>query len=136
MRFEVPQFIDIEDKIFGPLTWRQFIYIGGGVGMAVVIFLTTNFIVFLFVGLPIALLALALSFYKVNSRSFSYFLEAMFNYLTSQRMYFWEKKEGVVYREHKEKTSAATPTAAVGGSKDISSMSRRLELEAMQKTDT
>ena len=51
MRFEVPQFIDIEDKIIGPLTWRQFIYLGGGVGGAVVIFLTTNFLIFLFVGL-------------------------------------------------------------------------------------
>jgi PrgI family protein len=39
MRFEVPQFIEIEDKIFGSLSWRQFLYLSGGVGMAVVIFL-------------------------------------------------------------------------------------------------
>ncbi|NCT02072.1 PrgI family protein, partial [Candidatus Parcubacteria bacterium] len=38
MRFEVPQFIEVEDKIFGPLTWRQFLYLSGGLGMAVVIF--------------------------------------------------------------------------------------------------
>jgi len=32
MRFEVPQFIEVEDKIFGPFTWKQFIYLMGGEG--------------------------------------------------------------------------------------------------------
>ena len=133
MQFEVPQFIEIEDKIFGPLTWRQFLYLGGGIGMAVVIFLTTNFIVFLLLGLPIALLALALSFYPVNNRPFSYFLEAVFNYITRQRMYFWRKKDGVVYRKRKAKTGEDTHLTRSSG-KDIASIARRLELEAMQKT--
>lgn len=135
MRFEVPQFIEIEDRIFGPLTWRQFLYLGGGVGMAVVIFLTTNIIVFLFLGLPIALLALALSFYQVNNRSFSYFLEAMFNYITRQRMYFWRKKEGTVYSEHTAKTSDGGPVVKQGN-KDISSMARRLEMKALEKDES
>lgn len=133
MRFEVPQFIEIEDKIFGPLTWKQFLYLGGGVGMAVVIFFTTNIFVFVLVGLPIALLALALSFYQVNNRSFSFLLEAMFNYLTRQRMYFWRKKDGVVYRNRVAKTSEDMPQLVRTTGKDISSMARRLELEAMQK---
>jgi hypothetical protein len=29
MQFRVPQFIDIEDKLFGPLTFKQFIYLAG-----------------------------------------------------------------------------------------------------------
>lgn len=135
MRFEVPQFIEIEDKIFGPLTWKQFLYLGGGVGMAVVIFLTTNFIVFVLLGLPIALLALALSFYKVNSRDFSHFLEAMFNYVTRQRMYFWRKKDGVVYSGHTTKTSDNGPIVRVGN-KDISSIARRLEMKALEKNES
>lgn len=134
MRFEVPQFIDIEDKIFGPLTWRQFLYLGGGVGMAVVIFLTTNFIVFIIFGLPLAILALALSFFKINNRPFSYFLEAMFNYITGQRMYFWRKKDNVVYRDHTSKADQKTQFVRTGD-KDISSMARRLELEAIQKNN-
>src|SRR3990172_12458701 len=32
MQFQVPQFIEIEDKIFGPLTFKQFIYVAGGAG--------------------------------------------------------------------------------------------------------
>ncbi len=33
MRFEVPQFIDVEDKIFGPFTFKQFLYLAGGAGL-------------------------------------------------------------------------------------------------------
>ena len=132
MRFEVPQFIDVEDKIFGPLTWRQFLYLGGGIGMAVVLFLTTNFLVFVFVGLPIGALAVALAFLPINGRPFSYFLEAMFSFITSQRIYFWRKKDEVVYKKRVGKTSEGGPVVKNTG-RDISSMARRLELEAMQK---
>lgn len=33
MQFQVPQFIEVEDKIFGPLTFKQFVYIAGGVAL-------------------------------------------------------------------------------------------------------
>ena len=136
MRFEVPQFIEIEDKIFGPLTWRQFLYLGGGVGAAVVIFLTLPFIVFAIVGLPIALLAAALSFYPVNNRPFSFFLEAVINYTTGDRLYLWRSKEEAVYKVTEESITAATPAPPVLRTKktnDISSLARKLELQAIQK---
>ncbi|TSC80302.1 MAG: hypothetical protein G01um101429_152 [Parcubacteria group bacterium Gr01-1014_29] len=31
-QFQVPQFIEVEDKIFGPLTTKQFFYLLGGGG--------------------------------------------------------------------------------------------------------
>ena len=34
MQFQVPQFIEVEDKIFGPLTFKQFVYVAGGAGAA------------------------------------------------------------------------------------------------------
>jgi PrgI family protein len=138
MRFEVPQFIEIEDKIFGPLTWRQFLYIGGGVGMGVVLFLTTSFLVFVIVGLPLALLAGALAFYPVNNRPFSYFLEAIVTYLKGTKLYLWQQKRDVVYKQNFTPTAyveragkaqvplASTPERTIP-------LARRLELEAMQK---
>lgn len=136
MRFEVPQFIEIEDKIFGPLTWRQFLYIGGGVGMAVVIFFTTNIFIFLILGLPLAVLAGALAFYPVNSRPFSFLLEAIFNYLTQQRLYLWRRKNTVIHRSlpasHHPHT--ATPKAPAAP-KGVASLARRLELQALQKSE-
>lgn len=137
MRFEVPQFIEIEDKIFGPFTWRQFLYLGGGGGMAVVLFLTMPLIIALILGVPLALLAGALAFFPVNNRPFSFFLEAMFNYFSKQRLYIWKRKTDIVYRSKKSGVGDRNPPpAAIGrnpAGKDIASLARRLELEAMQK---
>ena len=141
MRFEVPQFIEIEDKIFGPLTWRQFVYIGGGVGAAVVMFLIFPFIVFLLLGLPIALLAGALAFFPVNNRPFAYFLEAVYTYITSDKLYLWHQKADVVYKEETKVKTASTAPYAVSPTnrgtnhKSITSLTRKLELQAMQKPE-
>lgn len=100
MRFQVPQFIDVEDKIFGPFTLKQFIYLAGGAAVALVA--TTFFGVFLglIVSSPIILLAVALAFYKVNNRPFIDMLEAAFKYSTTSKLYIWKKRE----QEEKEET--------------------------------
>lgn len=136
MRFEVPQFIEIEDKIFGPLTWRQFLYLGGGLGMAVVMFLMLPFILFAIFGIPLALLAGALAFYPINSRPFSYFLESFVNYTTKDKLYLWRKREEATYKiTHDNKPPVAHTTELVRTRKtsDISSLARKLELQAIQK---
>lgn len=138
MRFEVPQFIEIEDKIFGPLTWRQFLYLGGGIGMGVVLLLTTNFLVFLIVGLPLALLAGALAFYPVNNRPFSFFLEAIVNYVKGTKLYIWRQKQEVVYKQNfapkSVEETAVAPLQKEPGVRQIP-LARRLELEALQKPE-
>lgn len=136
MRFEVPQFIEIEDKIFGPLTWRQFLYLGGGLGMAVVIFLMLPLIIFLIFGIPLALLAGALAFYPVNSRPFSYFLESVLNYITKDKLYLWRKREETTYKvtDDTPHTNNQSPThTRTKKTSDISSLARKLELQAIQK---
>lgn len=142
MQFEVPQFIDIEDKIFGPLTWRQFLYLGGGVGMGVVLFFTSPFFVFLLIGLPLALLAGALAFYPVNNRPFSFFLEAVFNYLGSSKLYLWRKKNEVIHRNMFTPTSVNNKepdmlqsSVRPNPGRNVNSLARRLELEALQKKE-
>jgi len=133
MRFEVPQFIEIEDKIFGPFTWRQGIYLGGGVGLAVVLFITTPIFVFALFGLPIAALAALLAFYPINNRPFSVFLESVFRYYNSNRTYHWRKVETPV---HRRKGAMTEPTALRTGNADnINSLSRQLELNALQKPE-
>ena len=139
MRFEVPQFIEIEDKIFGPLTWRQFLYLGGGAGMGAVLFFTTPFVIFLILGLPLSLLAGALAFYPVNNRPFSYFLEAVVNYLRGHKLYLWKRKEAAIHKYSFTPTQAPESfphsTSSIGSAKNINSLARRLELEALQKKE-
>lgn len=93
MRYQVPQFIEIEDKVIGPFTVKQFIYTIGGVGL--------SFICYTFLPLLLAIpliafieaLSLALAFYKINNKPFIDFLESAFNFYTSSNLYIWKKED-------------------------------------------
>lgn len=95
MRFQVPQFLEVEDKIFGPLTFKQFIYVAGGVGVAVVAFMfLPKFIAFI-IGLPVAAFGAALAFYKVNDKPFINTVEAFLKFQFGSKLYLWNKEENV-----------------------------------------
>jgi hypothetical protein len=108
MRFQVPQFIEIEDKIFGPLTIKQFIYLAGGAGL--------SFVLFRALYLPIAILliliviagSLALAFYQVNNKPLITVMQSAFYYFFSSKLYLWKKKD-----KSPEK-AAATPAGLPG----------------------
>lgn len=102
MQYQVPQFIDVEDKIFGPLTASQFIYIVGGVGFLIAMWLLLPLWLAVIAGGPVAALGLALAFYKINDRPLITFLEAGFNYIFKSKLYIWEKKAHAVPAEKAE----------------------------------
>ncbi len=93
MRFQIPQFIDVEDKIFGPFTLKQFIYLAGGASVAVIAITTFGLFWGLLLSSPIVILALALTFYKVNNRPFINVLESAFKYFVKDKLYIWQKRE-------------------------------------------
>ncbi|MFT5849378.1 MAG: hypothetical protein ACI9H6_000185 [Patiriisocius sp.] len=135
MRFEVPQFIEIEDKIFGPFTWKQFVYLCGGVGVGLVTFIATPIFIFILIGLPAGGAAMLLAFYPVNNRPFSVFLESVVRFYNSSRVYHWRKKRVNTYgndshTSYEAPISVPIPQKGKGG---IHSLSRKLELAALQK---
>jgi len=93
MQFKVPQFLDIEDKIFGPFTFRQFVYLAGGAGFCFILFKLLG----IYVGaIPIAMVAafsLALAFYTPNNKPFIYMLEAGVKYLFQNKLYVWQRRK-------------------------------------------
>ncbi len=91
MRFAVPQFIDVEDKIFGPLTLKQAIYIIGSISISVGIFLKLGFLAVLFLGTPILLLAFLLAFIKIHGRPFVSTLYSATFYFIKNKLYLWRK---------------------------------------------
>jgi len=94
MRFRVPQFLDIKNKIFGPLTLKQFLYLAGGGGLCAVVWFTVPYtILAIILIVPIAALALALAFYKMNDKPFIEILEAGFYYILNSRMFVWQHRK-------------------------------------------
>ena len=84
------------------------------------------------------MLAAALAFYPINNRPFSYFLEAMWNYSTSKKLYLWQRSSDVVYKELEATSEPVVPIAPTqrGSSHpSITSLTRSLELQALQKPE-
>lgn len=103
MEYQVPQFIEVEDKIFGPFTLKQFIYLAGGIGLSVIIFLYLPIFFALLLIIPVMGFSGALAFYKVNDRSFTDILNAGFTFYTKDRLYLWKK-------DQKNESPAQAPT--------------------------
>lgn len=94
MQFQVPQFIEVEDKIFGSLTLKQFIYLAGGIGLSVVLFIYLPFkLLAVVLILPIMAFSLALAFYKINGKPFLDIVESSFYYYFGNKLYIWKKAE-------------------------------------------
>src|SRR3989344_3505709 len=108
MEYQVPQFIEVEDKIVGPLTLRQFIYLAGAGGLCVTFFVYLHIVIAILLSLPVAGFAAALAFYKVNGKPFIEVLEAGFNYYTGAKLFLWKHKEPSA----PEKSAAAAAAAA------------------------
>ena len=92
MEYQVPQFIEVEDKIIGPFTLKQFIYLAGGGGLCAILLLYLPLFLGILLSIPVAALAGALAFSKVNNKSFVEMLEAGFKYYTAGRLYLWKKE--------------------------------------------
>jgi len=94
MQYQVPQFIDIEDRIIGPLTLKQFIYLAFAAALLFVFWFLFKFFIWIIVALPITALALAFAFLKINDRPFIYFFIAAIFYFIKPKLYiFAEAKE-------------------------------------------
>lgn len=107
-QYQVPQFIEVEDKIFGPLTIKQFIYLAGGAGVSALFIFALPIPRFfgIVLSLPVAGLALALAFLRINDRPFIDTMEAAFSYFTKEKLYLWQKKDTLPTEQ--EKSEAVT----------------------------
>lgn len=113
MRFQVPQFIDIEDKIFGPFTFKQFIYLAGGAGSAYAVWKLLPTFIAVFIALPLLGLALALTFYKVNGKPFVVILQAWFSYTIKSKLFIWKQRAAKREKMQKAPEPKAPPLAGI-----------------------
>ncbi|HAZ16479.1 MAG: hypothetical protein UV70_C0004G0043 [Parcubacteria group bacterium GW2011_GWA2_43_13] len=107
-QYVVPQFIDVEDKIIGPITIRQFIImiIGG-------LFLFVCYKIFvlpIFIAFAIGILATValFGFVKVNGRPFHVFIVGMLQTLKRPSKRIWNKGMTVVHAvaSHQDKKTS------------------------------
>ncbi|HPX94695.1 MAG TPA: PrgI family protein [Candidatus Moranbacteria bacterium] len=91
MLINVPQHIDVEDKIVGPLTAKQ---LGWVVALGIILLILWNMlpkILFFIVGVPLVIIFLALAFYKPYGQPLGSFVIFGIMYFFRPKVYFWKR---------------------------------------------
>ncbi|MEK7192845.1 MAG: PrgI family protein [Patescibacteria group bacterium] len=109
MQYQVPQFIEVEDKIFGPLTFKQFVYVVGGGALAFIFYRFLPSFISIFFVIGTIGVASALAFYKVNDRPFINTVESAFNYYKGTKLYTWQMREAKEKIEKPIEAKIASP---------------------------
>jgi hypothetical protein len=93
MQFKVPQFLEIEDKIFGPFTFREFVYLAGGAGICFALYKLLGLVWGAIPILAVGSLSGMLTFYRPNNKPFIEMLEAGFKYGFQSKLYIWKRRQ-------------------------------------------
>ena len=88
----MPKFIEQEAKIVGPLTFKQFIFIGIAGGVSAVLYFLLPFFLFVFVAVVLLGSALFLAFFKIGKTSLPEYIVNFFVFISKPRIYLWKKK--------------------------------------------
>ena len=91
-QYVVPQFIDVEDKILGPMTVRQFVIILIDVGIMFVVFKLTSLGLMILINLPLLMIGIVLAFVRVNGMPFHYFLLNIIQTTKNPNVRVWNKE--------------------------------------------
>lgn len=92
MQFNVPQFIDIEDKIIGPLTLKQFLFLVAGAGLLFGLWFFLNLGAFIILAIPVVAFFGTLAFYKPYGRPFISLVGSWIKYISKPRLYLWKRE--------------------------------------------
>jgi PrgI family protein len=92
--YKVPQNVEAEDKILGPLSLKQFIYALIGLGWGFLTFAILKSVIFLWliVGIPPTLFMLGLGLYQRDDQPLEVFVVAIAQFFARPRQRFWQKE--------------------------------------------
>ena len=96
MQFQVPQFIERETRVAGPITFRQFIMLGITAALIVLLYLALikiSLTAFVFISAILIIVTLALAFLNIGGRSLPTVLGNFLGFFVSPKVYLWKKKE-------------------------------------------
>lgn len=90
-QFTVPQFIEVEDKIFGPITARQFVILLADGILLFIFYKLFDLILFIITLALLGGFGLVLAFVKINGQPFHYFLLNITQTFRRPPLRIWQK---------------------------------------------
>lgn len=94
MRFQVPQFIETETKIIGPLTWKQFIWVALGVSLLLMFFRFLTGFWLIFVSMIVMAVFGALAFLRIEETTLIEYLMKALGFALGPKKYLFKKDNG------------------------------------------
>jgi len=91
MLFNIPQFIDKEDKIVGPLTAKQLGWMFGAGGVMLLLWAVLDITAFILAAIPVLAIFGALAFYRPNNQSLIAFIFTSVQFFFRPKMYVWRR---------------------------------------------
>lgn len=121
MRFQVPQFVDIEDKIIGPLTLKMFAYYAVAGMLLVPLYMTLDISLFITMGLPIVGVAALFAHVRIQGQPLVWVLVHATTFYVNPRVYLWRrggaaslmKIQGPEYEEVARERESVTSLSAI-----------------------
>lgn len=95
MQYQVPQFIETEDKVVGPFSLRQFFYVGAAALVSGICYFLLATWLFFIVAFVLIGGALALSFVKINGRPLIKIAISAFNFYWKPQTYVWKAVDAI-----------------------------------------
>lgn len=87
----MPQFIEAEDTILGPVTARQFLILILALVVDAILYKLLHFVPFLIAAIPFTIAALIMAFTRINGMPFHFFLLNLIQTFRRPQVRVWDK---------------------------------------------
>ncbi len=98
-QFVVPQFIEVESKIIGPITVRQFVLMMAALFISVAMYKFADFGLFILLSIFNFLITGIFAFLKVNGRPLHFFIVSFIKTKFAPSMIIWDKRASIVVKK-------------------------------------
>jgi hypothetical protein len=113
-QFLIPQFIDIESKIIGPITTRQFLILLVMALFDFIAYKLTDFSLFIIIAVFDLIVFGTIAFFRVNGQPFHYFVLNVAQTLKKPKLRVWKKVVSQAeLTEGIKEAKAAAPTRVI-----------------------
>lgn len=133
-QFVVPQFIDVEDKIVGPITTRQFVIVLAGGLLSFIFYKLLTFGFYIFMQIIVFALVATLGFVKVNGQPFHLFLLNVIQTLKRPALRLWNKEVELEVLKARQSAGEEPPPPPKPAKKEFTTGSKLSELSLIVNT--
>ena len=134
MQFQVPQFIETEDKIVGPLSLKQFFYLAAVAAVGFVFYFIIDFWLWLIIMFFVGGLGLAVAFVKVNGQPLSKILLSGMKFFWQPQTFVWQSESPKIKKDEEKKPSRPgfSLESIIAGSSSLKDTWRKLQTGTKQ----